>query len=91
MIVSRLLLWGLGAQTLLANTSQDPEMDLTEEIMQVLLGPKNEGIRGLIREDALARGNTPASRPRLVANEETVDLGHTVWVGMSSSLFCHIS
>ncbi|KAK8015611.1 hypothetical protein PG991_008499 [Apiospora marii] len=80
MIASRLLIWALGAQTLLANTSQEPNMDLMEEIVQVLLGPQNEGIRGAIREDALARGNTPASRPRLVANEEAVELGHTVWV-----------
>ncbi|KAK7937975.1 uncharacterized protein PG986_014843 [Apiospora aurea] len=80
MIASRLLLWGLGVQTLLASPSRDPDMDLTEEIMQLLLGPKNEGIRGHIREDALARGNTPASRPRLVATEETIEFGDTLWI-----------
>ncbi|KAK8108701.1 hypothetical protein PG984_014502 [Apiospora sp. TS-2023a] len=80
MIASRLLMWGLGIQTLLASPSQDPNMDLMEEIMQLLLGPKDQGIRGHIREDALARGNTPAARPRLVANEETVELGDTIWV-----------
>ncbi|KAK8022268.1 hypothetical protein PG993_013035 [Apiospora rasikravindrae] len=80
MIAFRLLLWGLGVQTLWASPSQDPDMDLTEEIMQFLLGPKNEGIRGHIREDALARGNTPASRPRLVANEETIEFGDTLWI-----------
>ncbi|KAK8092027.1 hypothetical protein PG997_002388 [Apiospora hydei] len=80
MIASRLFLWGLGVQTLLASPSRDPDMDLTEEIMQLLLGPKNEGIRGQIREDALARGNTPTSRPRLVATEETIEFGDTLWI-----------
>ncbi|KAK8076516.1 hypothetical protein PG994_003788 [Apiospora phragmitis] len=80
MIASLLLLWGFGVLALLASPSKDPDMDLTEEIMQLVLGPKNEGIRGQIREDALARGNTPASRPRLVANEETLGVVDTIWI-----------
>ncbi|KAK7990882.1 hypothetical protein PG990_015162 [Apiospora arundinis] len=80
MIASLLLLWSLGFLTLLASPNKDPDMDLKEEITQLILGPKNEGIRGQIRENARARGNTPASRPRLVADEETLENGDILWI-----------
>lgn len=85
MIASLLLLWGLGLLTFMASPSKDPDMDLTEEIMQLILGPKNEGIRGQIHGDALARGNTPAGRPRRFADEEALELGDTLWIGMPTN------